>query len=440
MLAASDDANPNGTWFFRFFNANLTGFSGNNFAADIGLASDEEAVYVTTSHYLFSNGVYQDARVTILNKAQWFANAATAILTRPEARTGRRLVPSSPAGPGVWHPAGGATGTFFVTYSGVSGDDSIRVVSISNPLAATPTFTRPRSPSPTSIGRRAYRRAQSGSATPIDTGDREVGNAVWQNNLLYFASTINPVAGPDANQATAHYFVVDTTNNSLADQGNISGTVNLHTFFPTVTVDIEGSLAVAYTGSEGGDFVKTYYAARRFDDPLGTMRDQVKIDPAPTPTSTYVNLDGTTNVWGPSTSIARDPVGRGFYAFGAFATTPATGTGNNLGRWATKGVGFSFNWAPEVVPGGVPTLNVDEDSAPVEIDLDPAFNDYEDLVVSTPAVPLNFELVDNSDPTRVNVVKTARDKFQLTFPANANGSVVLLFQATDSGGRPAPSH
>jgi VCBS repeat-containing protein len=440
LLAASDDPNPNGTWYFRFINANLASIGANNYATDIGLASDEDAVYLTTSHYLASNNVYQDARVTVINKDQWFANLPTSITTLDPSLAGqeaeyRALQPAQVYGTA---PSGN-TGTYFVSYSGVAaGADTVRVARIDNPLG-TPTFTA-NTISVTDIdqGGALPDAPQSGSATPIDTGDREVGNAVWQNDRLYFAATIDPVAGPDAGQATAHWFIVNTTNNTVANQGDAPGTVGLHTFFPTVSVDLEGSMAIVYSGSEGGDTVKSYYAARHFSDGIGVLRDQVEINPAPTAEGTYVNLDGTTNVWGPSTSVARDPIGRGFYAFGAFATTPASGTGNNLGRWATKGVGFSFNWAPEVVPGGMPTtVDVDEDAAPTELDLDPAFNDYEDLVVSNPALPLNFDIVQNSDPTLVTVQKISRDRFTLTFAPNANGSAVLLFQATDSGGATA---
>ncbi|HVK13669.1 MAG TPA: Ig-like domain-containing protein, partial [Gemmataceae bacterium] len=442
MLAVSKTTNPalaNG-WNFQFIPANDATIGTNNYAADIGLAVDEEAIYVTSSHYAFSDNAYQDARVHTLNKSQFYAGQPTTRFTRDPSPGGQEALYRA-IQPALVHGTAptGNVGTYLVTYAGVNGGaDSVRVVRLEDPLTNPQFF-------PTTIpvgdidqGGALPDAPQSGSSTNIDTGDREVGNAVWQGDRLYFATTINPIAGAEAGQATAHWFIVNTADNTVANQGDAPGSAGLHTFFPTVTVDVDGSMGIAYSGSEGADAVKTYYAARRFDDGAGVLRDQVEINPAPTPEGTYINLDGTTNVWGPATSIARDPAGRGFYAFGAFATTPATGTGNNLGRWATKGVGFSFNWAPEVVPGGVPaTLDVDEDSTPATIDLDPAFTDYEDLVLPTTPIPLTFALVTNSDPALVSVEQTSRDLFRVTFAPNANGSAVLLFRATDSGGATA---
>lgn len=446
FLAASDDLNPLGTWYKKFIPANLDTIGSANYASDLGLGLDEEAIYITSSHNNFSNNVYRDARVHIVNKAQLYGNTATSITAYDPSPAGqeaayRYLAPAQIFGT----PPTGTTGTYFVSYNGVAGGADFAVVTrVANPLGSA-TF------SPTTLnvgdidqGGLLPDAPQSGTATGIETGDREVGNAVWRNNHLYFASTVNPVAGADAGQATAHWFNVDTTaaTPTLTDQGDISGTSGLSTFLPAVSVDIDGNLAVAYSGSEAGDFVKGYYAARLATDPAGTIQAQVEINPAPTPENTYINLDGTVNLWGPSAAIGLDPAGRGFYAYSAFATNPATtGPANNRGRWATKGVGFSFNWSPEVVPGGLsPILSANEDDPPAELDLDPAFKDYEDQEQTDPALPLEFALVANSNPGLVtvqhidNLGQPSRDKFRLTFAPNANGSTVLTFQAIDSGG------
>ena len=256
MLAVSKTANPstvNG-WFFQFIPANVGTIGTSNYAADIGLAVDEEALYVTSGHYAFSSNLYQDVRVHVLNKAQLYNQQTTDRTTVDPSPSGqeaayRYLQPAQVYG----DPPTGSTGTYFVAYTGVSGGaDFATVARINNPLT-TPTFTA----NTVNVGDIDQGGAlpdapQSGSPIAIDTGDREVGNAVWQNNRLYFASTINPVGGAEANQATAHWFIVNTTNNSVADQGDAPGTAGLHTFFPTVAVDLDGSLAVTYSGSEGG--------------------------------------------------------------------------------------------------------------------------------------------------------------------------------------------
>jgi VCBS repeat-containing protein len=440
FLAASDDSNPaNGGWIFRSFNANLGSIGGTNYAADLGLAADEQAVYITTSHYLAATDGYQDARVSIVDSARWYANQSSDPVTFDPSPAGeqaayRALQPAQIYGT----PPTGTTGTFFVSYSGVSGgNDTARVVRVTNPLTA-PAF-----PSATvDLGDidqgGALPDAPQNTTPALSTGNREVGNAVWRNDQLYFAATINPVAGPDAGQATAHWFHVDTTTNTPVDGGNLSGgTATTHTFFPTVTVDLDGNLAITYSGSRSTDTVKGYYAARLATDPAGTMRDEVEINPAPTPEGGYVNLDGTTNLWGPSTSIALDPAGRGFYAFDAFATTPATGSGDNLGRWATKGVAFSFNWAPEIIPSFSDVVNAVEDDSPEVITVRGGFTDYEDITLANPDLLLDFEVFNNTNPTLVTVEQfdpTDPARVRLTYAPNGSGVGTFSVRATDSGG------
>ena len=61
-----------------------------------------------------------------------------------------------------------------------------------------------------------------GSAWLIETNDRRSLNAVWRSSSLWLTTTIVPASGPDLNQATAHWFELDTTtlgSISLVQQG-----------------------------------------------------------------------------------------------------------------------------------------------------------------------------------------------------------------------------
>src|SRR5207249_6236719 len=67
---------------------------------------------------------------------------------------------------------------------------------------------------------------QLGSSQTLDAGDGRLVNAVWRNNALWTANAVNPPSGPDAGQATAHWYKINTTNLgalSVADQGNVGG-------------------------------------------------------------------------------------------------------------------------------------------------------------------------------------------------------------------------
>ncbi len=70
-------------------------------------------------------------------------------------------------------------------------------------------------------------------------------------------NTVNPPAGPDAGQATAHWYEIDTSILSalaLTQQGDVGGediAPGTHTFFPSISVDAGGNLSATGTGVAG---------------------------------------------------------------------------------------------------------------------------------------------------------------------------------------------
>src|SRR5262249_2631630 len=117
---------------------------------------------------------------------------------------------------------------------------------------------------------------QKGSSALIRTGDQRRLSAVWSHGQLYVANTVNPPDGPDAGRATVHWFRIDTTDLShvrLADQGNIDGAgvfANMYTYYPAVTVDDAGNMAIGFSGSNATDiYAGSFYTTRLAGDPTG---------------------------------------------------------------------------------------------------------------------------------------------------------------------------
>jgi hypothetical protein len=258
-------------------------------------------------------------------------------------------------------PAG--LGTFLVGYSGTTFDTGAdgtkselqQVIRVDNPLGAT-TFTlkfvdlgniedlsgAPELPNA----------PQSGSAVAIETNDRSTLAGVWRDNSLFTAQTINPtgIVFPGNNgEATAYWIQIDTTNlNSLAlsDHGVIDGediSAGTHTFFPSITVDDQGSVAVGFGASSPTLHPGAYFTYRSASDPAGSNRGSGVLSEGE---AFYVRTragDGNANRWGDWSGIAMDPADDGcFWAFNEYAMTQGsptnTGDGGAVerGRWATQ--------------------------------------------------------------------------------------------------------
>ncbi|HKB05582.1 MAG TPA: hypothetical protein VKD90_25385, partial [Gemmataceae bacterium] len=443
-LAVSDDANPNGTWHRFFIDADADDIAGADCAAYLGLAADEEAVYITATHHAFLDDTYQDARIYIVNKGVsggWYAGQPAAFRRFDPDPVGPPadvfgIVPAQVHGP----PPAGATGTYLVSYSGRPGlgtTEAATVIRIDNPLAPSPTFAAMQielGDIDADTGQELPDAPQPGSPVAIDTGDRRIGNAVWLEDRLYFAATVKPPSGPDAGQATAHWFQVRTTDNVVERQGDIGGegnSVGLHTFFPSVAVDELGNLAVTFAAANAETFLGSYYAARLFTE--SEMSSPVAMDNGPGfPYVRRPGNAGSASPWGAYSSTVVAPNGRVFWTFNAFPDFPDPDPpeGTDPGRWATRAGAFSFNWPSDPDdPSVLGPQTVVEDSEPLEIDLDSHFRDFE----TGGATTLTYSIIGNTNPALVATSFPSRNILRLTLAPNGAGVAVLTVRAQDAG-------
>ena len=328
----------------------------------------------------------------------------------------------------------GATGTFLASYGGITsgGNESVQIVRVDNPLG-TPTFTREL----VTVGNFddtgvpfPFTAPQSGTATGIDAGDRRVYNAVWRNNKLYFATTVKPPSGPNVGQATVHWFNINTTNVAsltVNDHGDVGGediAIGAHTFYPSVSVDVDETLAIGFSASHSSIFPGAYYTGRRLADAAGTVQSigTLKLGEA-----SYIRtLGGGVNRWGDYSSMALAPDGRTFWAFNLYAETQGNLFNGENGRWGTMWGRFAFN-SPPVVAVPIPDQVVNEDDPPTNIDLIPVFQDTEDLDNLVYTVPIN------TNPSLVSTSFQAGN-LRLTYAANGAGTATITVRATDTFG------
>src|SRR5262249_18360443 len=142
--------------------------------------------------------------------------------------------------------------------------------------------------------------------------------AVWRNDHLWVTNTITPLAGdPDAGQATAHFFDIDTTNVAnlkLTQQGNIGGEdiqAGAYTYDASVMLDSSGDPAFGFALSGSNTYAGAYYTVHRTTDTLGSVDTTAVLSAG---TDFYIRNFGTgVNRWGDYSSIAIDPNGEQTY-------------------------------------------------------------------------------------------------------------------------------
>ncbi len=346
LIAVSKSQDPTAGWWFDALNTRLVIGGAPTFADAPGLAVDSLAVYVTTAQYEFFNGgtgASAGIRLWIVHKDSLYAGRGiVATAYDPAAQAG--VVPQ-PIRPALVHPpaASPTGGTFLCAYSGLTDGTAeyLEVIRVIDPLGTTsgPSFLGytlsmgdvddaltplPQAP-------------QLGTTHTIYTGNREVGNAVLRGHSLYACATVVPPTGPDAGQATAHWWRVDTSGWQpvIVDQGDV-GAENLgattYTFFPSVEVDACGDMAVGFSVSSPTIYVGAAYTARLSTDVAGTTQPPAYLAQG---LDWYYRTFGTMlNRWGYRSAMAIDPADPArFWIFNAVADVRGSPNGGEDGRW-----------------------------------------------------------------------------------------------------------
>jgi len=355
FVAASDDDNPNGTWYTTTINSKLTYNNKVHWADYPGLAVGDNAIYVTGNMFVFG-GNYDGSRLWIIDKSQLYAgNTPTVNRYDPYSQVGHSSFGFTMK-PAMVYGTHSGFSTFLATYSGISNgtDEALAVIRINNPLNS-PSFTYQTvnigNIDSTQIG--VPGATQMDSDSLIDSGDRRMLNLLWRDNNLWGAFTVNPPIGPDQGQATAHWFKINTSNLSslvLSDGGNIGGediAPGTFTFYPAVNVDKNGNAAVGFAASGSSIYPGAYYSVILNGTQPGTatytgvLREGMDY---------YVNKTGGRNRWGDYTGMAIDPSdNQTFWVFNEYSIQRGGGAPND-GRWSTVFGNFGTE-QPFVVAG-----------------------------------------------------------------------------------------
>jgi hypothetical protein len=356
LMAISDDENPNGFWYFASINSKVNiGFL-NNWADYPGLAIDEEAVYITANMFQFQLNGFSGSRLWILEKGDgtggvYDGGTSTLTLHDPSSEAGLQMQAFTLQPAHVFGPGGvpGNAGTFLVSSGWASGPiDALSVIRVDDPLGSPSFSNQFIALGDVTLGFGLPDAPQAGTGVAVETNDGRILNAVWRDNSLWAVNTVNPSAGADSGQATAHWHQIDTsTLNSLAlvQQGNVGGediAAGTHTFFPAIAVDGLGNVAIGFSASAPSIFPGAYYIGRKPLDPTGTMQPSQTLAAG---VDYYIRTFGTgRNRWGDYSGLSVDPADdQTFWVYNEYALAQGTPTDGEEGRWGTRFGSFIFS-------------------------------------------------------------------------------------------------
>jgi hypothetical protein len=228
----------------------------------------------------------------------------------------------------------GSVGTFLCSARAfIDGLIEMQIVTIFNPLSASPTFTVQK----VSLGiinqiLGVPMAPQLGTAALIDTGGSRVRDAVWRNNKLWVVFTISPRIGKNKGQATAHWVRFGTSGGAVSceAQGDLGGesiAALTHTYYPSVAVNTQNVVAYGYAASSPTTYAGAYASVGTSDNAY-----TVKSGLAP-----YNRSRGTPpeNRWGDYTGISVDPTDDSFWLFNQYADTVGLAGSDGDGLWGT---------------------------------------------------------------------------------------------------------
>nr|HPM81214.1 GEVED domain-containing protein [Candidatus Anammoximicrobium sp.] len=361
LIAVSKTGTPTGLnaadWHFYSIPTTYNFGAGNSGIYYPKLATDADSLYITGNYFHLTNNSAQGTIVTRLEKT------ATTLLggvlgTRADV-VATTVLPELPAMGLFPVQSIGRAASDPQLFVDVNGPNGIRVweMNDANTLSVAQALNAP-------FTWQSNDAPQGGSAATLQTLQSVMTTAVWRNDSLWTAHTIN-VGG----EATVHWYEVSTTAGAygIRQQGNIDPGVGLWTFLPGINVDAAGNMAITYTQTSASTYPAMMVAGREATAALGYTEpgEAVAISSAPFdldysvtipfgPTYTIFPAGGS-EYWGDAAGLVLDPFDdTTFWAIGEYASSHATYGAQWNTRFAKFNIGPSgLNSAEGVAEGNV---------------------------------------------------------------------------------------
>ena len=136
----------------------------------------------------------------------------------------------------------------------------------------------------------------------LDAGDGAVANAVYAKGYIYAVFEVIP---PGSTLPAAHWVKIDTSNNSLVAQGNITGPGGAAAFNPSIAVDANGDVLVNFTSGSSSMYPGAFAAVM----PAGSSSFLAPVQYGSSNAPETATFGITNNVirWGDYSTAVADP-------------------------------------------------------------------------------------------------------------------------------------
>lgn len=265
-IAVSADSTPSNdpaTWHTYRFNVTQTLSRKSAAWMDFdGLGFDGTAVYVTGNMFSFNTGTFQDVKLVTFDKAAMESGAPVT------AASNTKIIAD---GSFSYQPAVNLDGTSSNVLVAALNATTLELQTVQNPLSGPSSFSVASSTvAVPSFGTSVPNAPQSGTTSLINTGDARTLNAVLRNGSLWTAHTIN-----SGGKAVARWYQIDpvghtVTNSGNIDLGNDASGKPISTFYPSIAVDANGTMAIGYSESSAGMFPTAAWTRRAADGTLSS--------------------------------------------------------------------------------------------------------------------------------------------------------------------------
>jgi len=280
LLAISDDSDPVGTW--HKYRINATASAGDTDIDSPNLAADENVIYLSSD--FFGPDKFH---IMMIDKSS-VIDGGTPVFT-DELITGDQSM-----GFPVTYDTG-APAQYMVGYE-PSTSTRVRLYAITNPLTTpviqsvfvtVPTYTHPEDP------------PQLGTSTRPETFEARFWSAVYRDGRLWATHHV------DSARIRQRWYEFDMASwpisgtPTLVQSGEVDLGGSIRTFFGSIWVDENGTMALTYARSAPDERISMERTWRAAGDPDGTTRP---------PVSVITSTSASSSRWGDYSAVVDDPV------------------------------------------------------------------------------------------------------------------------------------
>jgi hypothetical protein len=381
LISVSDDEDPMGTWYNWALPAHLNGnTNAANWADYPGVGFDNQTLYIVSNQLTFQD-VYDYVKIRFMAKAQLYANDAGPVNwtdfwdlkdlggydvfgTRPVIVHGT---------PDEYYLVGKTwefiPGSYFVLYR------------ITDPLTS-PDISAVHIP--VTAWRDAPDAGQLGGGIPLKIfGILLTNEPVYRDSSIWLVHTV--ASGSDNQYSSLRYIRFDVTTNTAIEDVAF-GAEGFWYFFPAITVNPDGNVAITFSRSGLTEYAGGYFTWRLDSDSPG-LRSSVAIQEGK---AHYERLKWGHNRWGDYSGIALDPSDQNlFWMYTEYAESPED-------TWGTWVHATPIHSLPDIinttvshryaVPGIDSVIVTASVSNPADLNLSASFETFDEIVIDS--IPL----------------------------------------------------